>query len=155
MIKIIAFLMLLIMTGCSAVFNPYESEYRCKGRGNDGKCLSTGEAYKESLGDSSGNNSSGVDYNNDKKEVVEGKKDKDAVSPTPSPQAVYDKNRYGLMTELVNEAKPPIVVPPDIVRVLILPYVDSSNNMNSSKFVFYFAKEPQWQFTTGEESEDN
>lgn len=123
--------LLFCITGCSGFFNPYSSEFRCQNVGNDGRCLSTSEAYTESK---------------------EGPPDLiPQIKTTKTPEEVYNKNRYSLMTDLVKDPTPPVVVPPEVVRILILPYTDKENSMYDMRFSYFFATDPKWQFSITEE----
>jgi conjugal transfer pilus assembly protein TraV len=146
------------ISGCTKLWNPYKENFRCEGRGNDGKCTTTMGAYTDSMG--------GNENDIDTREPVEktkekskgwwpwSKKTEEIPQPPPTPGEVYDKNRYETMTNLVKEPKAPIVIPPTVVRVLIPPYTGNDNNMYGARFTYFFATEPKWQFTTGMEEGD-
>lgn len=149
-------LILVTTTGCAKIWNPYREDFRCEGRGNDGKCTTTMGAYKDSM-DVQAGESSVIDHDKTPPKKSKGwfsRKKEDPPPPPPTPGEVYDKNRYETLTGLVKEPKAPIVVPPTVVRVLIPPYAGNDNNMYDSRFVYFFATEPKWQFTTGMEGEE-
>jgi conjugal transfer pilus assembly protein TraV len=155
--KLTIILIFLTLTGCASVWNPYNSEFRCTGRGNDGKCTDTAGAYKDSLNDTTSRDTDDVETSyEDNPGLYKDKKNQREhthMEPINSSRAVYDKNRYETMSDLVKEDKPPIVIPPDVVRVLILPYTDKDNNMQGSRYSYFFATDPKWQFTIGVDKE--
>lgn len=146
---VLTIFLVVYTTGCTKVWNPYKENFRCEGRGNDGKCTTTMGAYSDSKG--------GVEDTLEPVEKSEkkskgwwwSKKTDETPPPPPTPLEVYDKNRYETMNNLVKEPKAPIVIPPTVVRVLIPPYTGNDNNMYGSRYTYFFATEPKWQFTTG------
>ncbi|MBU1171341.1 MAG: TraV family lipoprotein [Proteobacteria bacterium] len=154
---VIIFSVIFLVSGCTSVWNPYESEFRCTGQGNEGRCTSTMGAYNESLGVVPMGDRECDDCCEPSKKK-DHQKDKKQFSPTEnkhlSPEQVYNKNRYDLMTQMVREEKPPVVIPPEVVRVLILPYKGADNRMYGFRFSYFFATEPQWQFAIGKEGDE-
>jgi conjugal transfer pilus assembly protein TraV len=150
--NIIAVVVFILLTGCSSkILNPYESEFRCLGGGNEGDCISTMGAYNESIEDKEYSTQEVVESLSDKtKKSINGEitqKKRKALTP----KQIYDKNRYGLMTMIVKDEASPIVVPPEVVRVLIVPYTGSDNNMYGFRYSYFFATDPKWRFTIGVE----
>ena len=128
---LILILLCIMLTGCGRIFNPYASEFRCQNVDNEGKCISTVEAYNESK---EGNPST-------------------KKTDTLTPEEVYNKNRFKLMTDLVQDPTPPVVIPSEVVRILILPYTDTDNSLYDMRFSYFFATAPKWQFSIGNEEE--
>lgn len=151
-----AIIIMIISTGCGSFWNPYRENFRCTGNGNEGKCTTTMGAYQDSVGNPE--ETRPMSESEEKPQKKSGwfwsKKTEEPPPPPPTPGEVYDKNRYETMTNLVKEPKAPIVVPPTVVRILIPPYAGNDNHMYDSRFVYFFATEPKWQFTTGLEGEE-
>ncbi|MEM4619883.1 MAG: TraV family lipoprotein, partial [Desulfurococcaceae archaeon] len=120
--------------GCGAVFNPYESQFECP-QAEKGKCVGIPEAYRESLS-SSANGTYNV-Y-----EEIYGKRGETLLTPA---EERYIEALYQKLTSLLKEPNTPVVVPPKIVRVLILPYSEESNKaLYSSRYIFVLVDEPKW-----------
>lgn len=134
---------IVILSGCASIFNPYEDEFQCPETYN-GKCISLGNAYRESV--------EGIDYN--KPENCSGKDCNDnngfeAVRrKSHEARLIFQEKMYQRLTGLINEPEPPVVVPPKVVRVLILSYTDQQNVMLGYRHAYFFATQPKWMFST-------
>ncbi len=151
---LITLFLIIIVTGCSPkkLFNPYEEDFACKGGGNNGDCMSTREAYEESLRYQY--HCDNGKYRNKKRESAGTDKNGKEKTHKPMPPTsgdIYRDKKFETLTKLVDEEAPPLVVPPDVVRVLILPYTSSDNDMYGLRYSYFFATEPSWQFVTGHE----
>jgi len=77
-------------------------------------------------------------------------KEKEKLLPKPqeeakqAEQSLYQKEQSQKMLSLLRETPTPLRVPPTIVRVLILPYVDEKGNLNAQRYVFFKADEGKW-----------
>ena len=161
------FLTLLIMalSGCSALVSPYSSTFQCP-ETNKGKCVSVQTAYKESVDNplvkADPNSPPRKAVKNDKPPCEtcgekEENKEEYPSETTPGVSASTDtKYRYQdalfmKLASLIRQPATPVVVPPDVVRVLILSYTGSDNELFSYRYVYFFATDPKWVISTGKE----
>jgi conjugal transfer pilus assembly protein TraV len=132
----------LSFTGCASIFNPYQEEFQCP-ETYKGKCVSMKTAYDESI--------EGVEYNKE-----DGKENPLIKSNTHNPniaQDEYQKRLYKKLADIIEEPEVPVVIPPKILRVLILSYTNNTNDMYGHRFVYILAQEPKWVFSTFKEGE--
>ncbi|MEM2592097.1 MAG: TraV family lipoprotein [Thermofilaceae archaeon] len=115
-------LLVLLCAGCSSVFNPYSGNFQCP-ETDLGKCVPLGQAYQESV--------------RSNREEVQAPQQQDF-------EAAYLQDKMALLRELISEPDPPIVKPPQVIRVLILSYVGSGNELYGWRYVYFFADEPSW-----------
>ena len=142
LIIVLIFMALLSFTGCASIFNPYQEEFQCP-ETYKGKCVSMKTAYNESI--------EGVEYNKE-----EGKENPLVKSNTPiskNAQDEYQKRLYKKLADIIEEPEVPVVIPPKILRVLILSYTNNANDMYGHRFVYILAQEPKWVFSTFKEGE--
>lgn len=141
----------VILSGCAAIFNPYNSEFSCP-ETNKGACVSTTEAYKRSL---TGEDETNPDICKEGKcteagnseTVTKGKKKVDENAYEVSPENVYRDNLFRELSELIEEPETPIVAPPAIVRILMLSYPENSQ-FYGWRYVFFMDGEPKWIYGT-------
>ena len=145
--------MLFFTTGCASVFNPYDSEFQCPDT-DKGRCVSIPKAYEMSVSvDGPGNTNGGES----KSPEAGGKLTKTAPQTSNSEEATPDirydylNKKYEKMAALIGKPATPIVVPPDVVRVLILSYTGNDNNLFGYRYVYFFATEPGWIMSSGKE----
>lgn len=135
-------MVILSFTGCASIFNPYQEEFQCP-ETYKGKCVSMKTAYDESI--------EGVKYNNE-----DGRENPLIKSKTRNPdnaQDEYHKRLYKKLADIIKEPEVPVVIPPKILRVLILSYTNNENDMYGHRFVYILAQEPKWVFSTFKEGE--
>lgn len=133
--KISAFgLLMVFLSGC-AVFNPYNDNFTCPKTFN-GKCVSPTSAYQESLEISPKGEEEGGPLKNG-----EGKEDKKGVSLT---EASYQSALYEKLTGLLREPATPMIAPPQVMRVLILPYNGEGARLYMPRYVYIIIEEPKW-----------
>jgi len=136
-----------LLSGCGGkIFNPYEDSFSCP-EISDGKCISMPNAYEESIngpkkqptGDKKGKNGNG-----EQATVTP-----DIFKDRTSTESQYKEMKFAKMKALIGESPTPIVVPPDVVRILILPYTGDENEMFSYRYLYFFATKPSWIMPTG------
>ena len=134
--------MVFLATGCASVFNPYDSEFQCPDT-DKGQCVSIPEAYEMSVSEK------------DPWSVNDLAR---AVPPGSNPEngpigMKYDylTTKYEKMAALIGKPTTPLVVPPDVVRVLILSYTGDDNQLFGYRYVYFFATEPGWVISSGKE----
>lgn len=134
---IFPFIFILALSGCAGVMNPYSSSFQCPKMEN-GKCVSVRTAYNEST--------EGHDYHDLWAEGRSGKKEKSGFSDSTM-QAnadLYQSSLYGRLNGLLQSPKSPMVVPPQVMRVLILPYTGDDNDLYMYRYVYMFLDGPTW-----------
>jgi conjugal transfer pilus assembly protein TraV len=138
------------LNGCgplSKLMNPYDDNFECP-QFEKGKCVSIKQAYTESL----------------QKDIL--------FTPTPStaqtsspkenktsfsvqsvfPQEggeAYSKYNEALMKklqEMIENPKTPVLIPPQVVRVLILPYSADRDTFYAERYAYIIIEGPQWVF---------
>lgn len=135
--KISAFgLLMVFLSGC-AVFNPYNDNFTCPKTFN-GKCVSPTSAYQESV------DGSPKEREDERLKPLKnggGKEDKKGVSLT---EASYQSALYEKLTGLLREPATPMIAPPQVVRVLILPYKGEGSRLYMPRYVYIIVEEPKW-----------
>lgn len=92
-------LLFLLLAGCGPALNPYHENFKCQAPEESGHCIDTPSAYEEAVGC----------------------KQAETV-PGPDPAEYVETARLERLAELLEEPQAPMIVPPRILRVLILPY---------------------------------
>lgn len=109
---------LLFLTGCSAKVSEWENTYR----------------YQAPAG-----------WSKKKEEEKVLAEFKDKEKPVSEKQeSIYQKEVQEKILSLLLQEPTPLKVPDKILRVLILPYVDSKGDFVSQKYVFFKAEEGKW-----------
>ena len=130
------------LSGCAGVMNPYHSNFQCPNFKN-GRCVSVEDAYKESTGQyhdlwkkgtSPGGTSPGGGPDNGERIQKAG----------PSIADEYQSALYGRLDGLLKSPVSPMVVPPEVMRVLILPYTGRDNELYMARYVYLFLSGPRW-----------
>jgi len=159
---------LLLFSGCSTLISGYNSEFQCPNTFK-GKCVSVKEAYRESVEGTQINplvkekpKARGQDKNHcsncDREAQASGQQE---VSPAQrsggdknqQPEYSYRDALYKKLSSMIGKPSTPLVVPPEVVRVLILSYTGSNNELFSYRYVYFFATEPKWVISTAKEVE--
>lgn len=134
---LILFIFSLFLSGCSTL-NPYHSHFKCPPTYN-GKCVSLEKAYHESKTSTDGEpvNKKGKESKDDKNNLKEGNK--------PETESyTYRTELYKEISNLLKQPSTPFVVPPKVMRILILPYTTKDNTLEMSRYVYFFATPPKW-----------
>jgi len=81
--------------------------------------------------------------------VKEGKTEKVAKSVTINSVDLLEKdlqkiNKKEVERRMVDDPPVPITVPPKVIRVLILPYIDKKGNLHSDSYVFVEIRKARW-----------
>jgi conjugal transfer pilus assembly protein TraV len=153
-IKFLAtFLVILGFSGCaSKVMNPYSEEFTCP-QAEKGKCVPIKQAYLESLQappqdllftptpqvnnqpDNSSANATFLNMQN--------------IFPQDAFIEAYSKYNEALIRKLqqmLENPKTPVLVPPQVIRVLILPYAGDRNTFYAERYAYVIVENPQWVF---------
>ncbi len=118
------FFLLLLAIPLAGCMNPYASDFACPDPDN-GKCMSMKDAYSESI-------ASRLDP---------------ARPKPPADNSDYHDALYGRITGLLREPETPVVVPPKVMRVLMLPYEGEDNELFMPRYAYIFTEPPRWVLT--------
>ncbi len=134
---------LFMLSGCAA-FTPYESNFTCPKTFN-GKCVSTTTAYKESLEGRRKNRSEGgrPDKGSSENEVAE-----DQATPSDSkkgsPEHTYFNALIDKLTGILKEPKAPVIAPPQVLRILVLPYQGENAVLYMPRYIYLIIDDAHW-----------
>lgn len=65
--------------------------------------------------------------------------------PPPSPESLsYEKEKMQKMLSILKESPTPLRTPDTILRVMILPYIDSSNTLHNYSYTFVKVEDGNW-----------
>jgi len=139
---------LLLLSGCS-LLNPYSAKFDCPNVEN-GKCVSIPKAYEESV--TGGNylikdadlKSSSTPSTSSGAAGPEQDAKAKAEKPVVNAEGNYQDALYKRVGGLLENPQTPIVVAPQVVRVLILPYTGEGNMLYAQRHLFFFADKPRW-----------
>ena len=167
-------LLCLFLSGCARVLNPYDSEFSCP-QVEKGKCVGIPQAYEESLRGNKVNKEFKVDkkmllndrafdvsldtYGKNTQESQESKEfnlareafsdqkksvSRDELLLSPA-ERHYVESLYDVLTKLLKDPQAPVIMPPKIVRVLILPYQNQDGkHLYSARYVYVLVEDPKW-----------
>ena len=154
----------LSLSGCgplSKLMNPYDDKFECP-QFEKGKCVSIKDAYIESLQKEGTNilftptpSTSQVEKqekkgNQEKKGGQEGASfSVQSVFPQDSSPEVYSKYNEALLRKLqqmLENPKTPVLIPPQVIRVLILPYAADKSTFYAERYAYVIVEDPQWVF---------
>ena len=153
---ILLLMVLFVFPGCASLISGYNSKFQCPNT-NKGKCVSVKTAYRESIEGGQENPLVKEGRKEEQcKECKEGKGSGNAEEGQPArdnsqPEDVYRAALYRKLTSMIGKPSTPLVVPPEVVRVLILSYTGSNNELFSYRYVYFFATEPKWIISTARE----
>ncbi|MDO9567197.1 MAG: TraV family lipoprotein [Candidatus Desulfaltia sp.] len=136
--------LLFLTTGCGKVFNPYNSEFQCPSA-DEGKCVSIPDAYETSI---SGENPLLRPASSEKTLPSAGSSEADSAKYN------YLNKKYEKITALIGNPVTPVVVPPDVVRVLLLSYTGEDNDLFGYRYIYFFASKPKWLLSSGSEVQE-
>ena len=147
-------LVFLSFTGCAGVFNPYDSEFQCPNT-YKGKCVSVQDAYHDSVtGAEPPDTASSIKESEPECKTGQLAKDQTAQKGTENPEYDFLKQKYDKLSALIGNPAVPVVVPPEVVRVLILSYTGADNELFGYRYVYFFATGPEWVLSTAREDID-
>jgi conjugal transfer pilus assembly protein TraV len=121
------FLLLILLTSCGPVLNPYNEDFKCRARDDAGECIDTPAAYKKARYPEA--------ETTEKTELENGVQ-----------QEIHD-NRYAVVAQLLQEEKKPLLQPPKILRVLLLPYKGEEEELFMSRYVYVKIEDSKWILT--------
>lgn len=133
--------LLVVVSGCSTLAG-YSDQFSCPQTYN-GRCVSLQGAYDLAV---NGKDDAAFD-------PVEIEKNGGKVPPqselTPgrteeAAHSMYKESLFNRFTGLINEPVTPMVAPPQVMRVLLLPYKGEGNELYMLRHVYFFVDEPKW-----------
>ena len=130
-----AFVLAIMLSGCAGVMNPYSSDFQCPEM-DKGKCVSVQTAYREST-EKKTENIKNTETKIDPKEGTKEQREKTS-------DALYQSALYDRLNRLLTRPDSPMVVPPQVMRVLILPYTGDDRELYMYRYVYIFVDEPRW-----------
>jgi conjugal transfer pilus assembly protein TraV len=142
-----------VLSGCSALVSPYSTTFQCPDS-DKGKCVSVQTAYDESIDDNplvKEVTCEACDEEKNAEKADGGKADTHAVNKL---EYDYQASLYKKLTSIIDAPETPMVIPPDVVRVLIPSYTGTDNELFSARYVYFFATEPKWSISATTESEE-
>ncbi len=132
----------MFFSGCGGM-GVYSSDFECPAAYN-GRCVSLPGAY-----DLAKRGQDGAPHDPAVQDQSV-KKDKDgkpvaatAVLPNGS-EGAYKDSLYRRFDTLLKEPHTPMVAPPQVMRVLLLPYKSDDNELYMLRYVYFFVDGPKW-----------
>jgi conjugal transfer pilus assembly protein TraV len=116
-------LLFMLLTGCGAALNPYHENFNCQAPEDSGHCVDTNTAYEEAAG------------------ISQQVKWKEANT-----EKYVDRARFERLAELLKEPQTPMIVPPRILRVLILPY-KGDGDLFMARYAYLQVEPATWVLT--------
>ena len=139
--KIALFAVGAMLAGCSSILNPYSENFQCPLM-EEGKCVSVHTAYQESK-------ESKVNI------TLEEKSTSKALRSSALEESYYDE-LFSKLTRLLKDPQTPLLVPPKVVRVMILPYQDvTGKEFYSARYVYIILEDPKWIIQNSEAFQTN
>jgi conjugal transfer pilus assembly protein TraV len=123
-----------LLCGCSAVLNPYQSSFNCPDTEN-GKCVSVQSAYRESLNPLVKSEGEGC---------TDCGKERPAETVASPEEQRYRAALLSRLTGLLREPETPMVAPPQVMRVLLLPYKGDGGELFMPRYAYFFVDRPSW-----------
>lgn len=117
------FLLLLLLSGCGAALNPYHENFNCQAPEDSGHCVDTPSAYEEAVGIN---------------QLLKGE--------AANTEKQIDEARLERLAQLLKEPQAPMIVPPRILRVLILPY-RGKDDLFMARYAYLQVESARWVLT--------
>ena len=117
----------MLLTGCGPVLNPYNEDFNCRAKDDAGECIDTPTAYQKAR------------FPETTTEVQSG--------PSNDLNQKIQDNRYRALADLLQEEKKPLLLPPKILRVLLLPYKGEDEELFMSRYVYLKIEDSKWILT--------
>lgn len=130
----------LLLSGCAAIFNPYNETFDCHSAPG-GKCAPTPEIYAEDIAASKkvGHKipvaATGT--------VQDGQEAADPSSATAA-ESAYREAQFDKMTKLLKQPVTPVVVPPAVMRILYFPFEGEDGELNMPSYTYIMLDKPKW-----------
>jgi len=128
----------LLLSACSPMqkaINPYEENFKCRAPEDAGNCVDTPTAYRDAR------------YPRMDDELLE------PLGSRSRKEAL--EHRYKTVAGLLREEKKPLLLPPKILRVLLLPYRGQDGELFMSRYVYIKIEDSRWILTDLSEGREN
>ena len=113
--------------------NPYNEDFTCKG-GPPGKCAPTPVIYDEVAG-----------VKKPAAQVDPLLQPRSSPIPAGSPgESAYREAELAKSAKLLKQPVTPVIVPPTVMRVLILPYQGDGGELNMMRYAYIMTDKPRW-----------
>lgn len=140
-------MLILFICGCQSVFNPYDDAFQCP-KIHEGTCTSIPDAYEQSV---SGKAPIDPDCTECMEQSIEENLDSSVSPAIKSHRSLYQEKKFEKLHTLILTDAPPTVIPPEVVRILVLSYTGMENEMFGYRYIYFFATQPTWMMSTGVE----
>jgi len=145
------------MTGCSGTLMPYESSFQCPG-GYNGICESIDDAYHDSVNGIDARQfdekwkEHKADWEESHAELIAARKSISAIDKasgtvsTGQKPVSYRESYLRKMKDLIDAPETPVLVPPKVIRILVLPRTYEQNrSLVGSHYLFSQLEDgPRW-----------
>lgn len=126
----------LLLSGC-AVLNPYEDSFQCPNT-EDGLCVDLPTAYDIATGDVKV-----TEEEKGRKNIITFERTA-GEETTSASETEYKASLYKELKGLLDQPATPMIKPPKIMRVLIMPYKDTTGALMMSRHIYLMLDEPTW-----------
>ena len=161
--KCLIIIAMLCLWGCGAILNPYKDDFSCPDY-DKGKCIKVEGAYKESLQKKKNstltekenkaacekcwqeakNNNVSEDTYCTACSTSETKEPENKRRTTESAETMYQKAVNKKLALMLREPNTPLIAPPQVMRVLVLPYKGDLNELYMMRYIYLLIDDPQW-----------
>jgi len=153
----------LLVCGCGAALNPYKDDFSCPAQ-DKGKCIRVEGAYRESLHrkndgalsekenrkacekcreEAKRNNVSETAYCSACYAHQSGNPENKPVANQPS-ETLYQEAVNKKLAAMIKGPNTPLIAPPQVMRILILPYKGEMNELYMMRYVYLLINDPKW-----------
>ncbi len=143
---IICILTAVLSTGCASVLSPYEDEFQCPDT-YKGRCTSMQNAYDESVNNVDSRAAAEIAEACGEKDEACRKQYALFVSRQHGrsrAQRLFQDRQFKKLTTLIEDPVTPVLIPPEVVRVLILSYTTDTNTCLGHRFGYFLATDPKF-----------
>ena len=133
-------ILILLLSGCSPILNPYHENFRCRTPDSEGRCVDTTTAYVEAR--HSGANTA-VQNTSDSHDC----NGKYATTKPSDNLQDFQKARYQLLTDFLRKVRKPLLQPPKILSVLMLPYQGAKGELFMTRYAYIQVEDAKWILT--------
>jgi len=161
--KCLIIITVLYLWGCGAILNPYKDDFSCPER-DKGKCIKVEGAYKESLQKKSGNilndKENKMACEKCRKEAKNNNVSEDTYctacstseanqsgnnrKTTESSETIYQRAVNKKLATMLKQPNTPLIAPPQVMRVLVLPYKGDMNELYMMRYIYLLIDDPKW-----------
>jgi len=161
--KYLIIIALLCLCGCGAALNPYHEDFSCPDY-DQGNCINVEGAYKESLQKKKKdtftekeNQAACERCRRDAREnslpeetyctacfVQETSGSAHKGLTPPCADTEYQKAVHQKIAAMLKEPNTPLVAPPQVMRILVLPYKGDQSELYMMRYIYLLVDESQW-----------